>query len=63
MIHEADLAANDASWLIGAGIPTILLGPGDPEQAHATGESLGVDELATACAVYAQLILETAGGE
>jgi acetylornithine deacetylase/succinyl-diaminopimelate desuccinylase-like protein len=63
VIHEADLAANDASWLVGAGIPTILLGPGDPEQAHATGESLGVDELATACAVYAQLILETAGGE
>jgi acetylornithine deacetylase/succinyl-diaminopimelate desuccinylase-like protein len=59
-IQEADLAANDSSWLVQAGIPTILLGPGDPEQSHATGESLSLDDLATACAVYAQLILRSA---
>jgi succinyl-diaminopimelate desuccinylase len=60
VVHEMDLAANDASWLIEAGIPTVLLGPGDPGQAHATRESLRAADLATACTVYAKLILSTA---
>jgi acetylornithine deacetylase/succinyl-diaminopimelate desuccinylase-like protein len=59
VVYGTDLAANDASWLVEAGIPTILLGPGEPEQAHTTGESLRVDELASACAVYAELIHTT----
>jgi acetylornithine deacetylase/succinyl-diaminopimelate desuccinylase-like protein len=62
-VFETDLAANDSSWLVEAGIPTILLGPGEPEQSHVTGESLQSEELATACAVYAQLIRTTGGPE
>jgi acetylornithine deacetylase/succinyl-diaminopimelate desuccinylase-like protein len=62
-VYGTDLAANDASWLVEAGIPTVLLGPGEPEQAHTTGESLSIDELATACAVYAELIRTTAEPE
>jgi acetylornithine deacetylase/succinyl-diaminopimelate desuccinylase-like protein len=62
-VFETDLAANDSSWLVEAGIPTILLGPGEPEQSHATGESLRSEELATACAVYARLIHTTGGPE
>ena len=62
-VFETDLAANDSSWLVEAGIPTILLGPGEPEQSHVTGESLRSEELATACAVYAQLIRTTGAPE
>jgi hypothetical protein len=32
--------ANDSSWLVEAGIPALLLGPGDPEAAHVTDEWL-----------------------
>jgi acetylornithine deacetylase/succinyl-diaminopimelate desuccinylase-like protein len=56
VVYGTDLASNDASWLVEAGIPTVMLGPGEPEQAHSTGESLRIDELATACAVYSELI-------
>ena len=50
-----DLAANDSSWLAAAGIPTVLLGPGRPEAAHTTGESVDVDELRVAAEAYARL--------
>jgi acetylornithine deacetylase/succinyl-diaminopimelate desuccinylase-like protein len=60
VVRETDLAANDSSWLVRAGIPTVLLGPGEPAQAHATRESLRSDDLAKACAVYSELILSTA---
>jgi acetylornithine deacetylase/succinyl-diaminopimelate desuccinylase-like protein len=59
IVCEADLAANDSSWLVGAGIPTVLLGPGEPAQSHATRESLRIDDLAKACSVYSELILST----
>jgi acetylornithine deacetylase/succinyl-diaminopimelate desuccinylase-like protein len=52
-----DLAANDSSWLAAAGIPTVVLGPGRPEAAHTTGESVGVDELRLAAETYARLAL------
>jgi acetylornithine deacetylase/succinyl-diaminopimelate desuccinylase-like protein len=52
-----DLAANDSSWLAAAGIPTVLLGPGRPEAAHTTGESVDVDELRVAAEAYARLAL------
>jgi acetylornithine deacetylase/succinyl-diaminopimelate desuccinylase-like protein len=51
-----DLPANDTSWFVEAGIPAILLGPGDPLQAHATDESLDVAEFRDAIAVYAELM-------
>jgi acetylornithine deacetylase/succinyl-diaminopimelate desuccinylase-like protein len=51
----ADLAADDSSWLSRAGIPSILLGPGAPEQAHATGESLPFEEVRQAAEIYARM--------
>jgi acetylornithine deacetylase len=35
----------DSSLLIGAGIPTIVFGPGDPAHAHQADESVSVDDL------------------
>jgi acetylornithine deacetylase/succinyl-diaminopimelate desuccinylase-like protein len=52
-----DQAANDTSWFVAAGIPAILLGPGDPTAAHATDESLDTGQFRQAIAVYAALCL------
>jgi acetylornithine deacetylase/succinyl-diaminopimelate desuccinylase-like protein len=55
-----DSAANDSSWLDSAGIDTVLLGPGEPTQAHATDEGVDPAEVTTAVAVYARLMAQTA---
>jgi acetylornithine deacetylase/succinyl-diaminopimelate desuccinylase-like protein len=57
-----DQAANDTSWFVAHGIPAILLGPGDPVQAHATDESLALAELQDALAIYAALIVAVSDG-
>ena len=58
-----DPAADDSSFLGQGGIPTILLGPGDPLEAHATDESVYTADLRTAVEIYARLALAFAGGE
>ncbi len=55
-----DSAANDSSWLDAAGIDTVLLGPGEPTQAHATDEGLDPAEVTAAVAVYSRLMAQTA---
>jgi acetylornithine deacetylase/succinyl-diaminopimelate desuccinylase-like protein len=52
---DMDLPANDTSWFVAHGIPAILLGPGDPLQAHATDEWLDAAQFRDAVAVYAAL--------
>jgi succinyl-diaminopimelate desuccinylase len=44
-----------------AGIPTVVCGPGELEQAHRVDESVAIDALVDAAAVYAQLFA-TYGG-
>jgi acetylornithine deacetylase/succinyl-diaminopimelate desuccinylase-like protein len=51
-----DSAANDSSWLHAAGIDTVLLGPGDPPQAHATDEHVDPAEVVAAVEIYARLM-------
>jgi acetylornithine deacetylase/succinyl-diaminopimelate desuccinylase-like protein len=58
-----DAAANDSSWLHQAGIPTVLLGPGEPEMAHTIDESVTLTEVTDAVAVYAELAARIAGAE
>ena len=54
---DMDLPANDTSWFVAHGLPAILLGPGDPLQAHATDEALDRSQFRDAIAVYAALAL------
>jgi acetylornithine deacetylase/succinyl-diaminopimelate desuccinylase-like protein len=56
-----DSAANDSSWLHQAGIPTVLLGPGAPEQAHVTDEHVPLADVADAIAIYARAIAAMSG--
>jgi acetylornithine deacetylase len=51
----------DASKLARAGIPSIVLGPGDIAQAHTDDEWVSLAEVATAAEVYARLALELPG--
>jgi acetylornithine deacetylase/succinyl-diaminopimelate desuccinylase-like protein len=55
-----DSAANDSSWLDAAGIDTVLLGPGDPPQAHATDEHVDPAEVVAAVEIYARLMADPA---
>ena len=49
---------SDASKLAGAGIPSIILGPGNIDQAHAADEYVDLDQVALAAEFYARTILE-----
>lgn len=52
--------ATDAPWIAAAGMPVIGFGPGDPELAHTTRESVAVAELALARQVYTAMVLAVA---
>ena len=54
-----DSAADDSSWLGTAGISTILCGPGHPDQAHTTDETVAISEIRDAIEIYARLVLAT----
>ncbi|MGH2348746.1 MAG: M20 family metallopeptidase [bacterium] len=47
--------ASDGRFFAERGIPTVLFGPGDPEIAHTTNESVDLDEVLTAAQFYALL--------
>jgi acetylornithine deacetylase/succinyl-diaminopimelate desuccinylase family protein len=49
---------SDASKLARAGIPSVILGPGNINQAHAAVEYVDLDQVALAAEVYARSILE-----
>lgn len=55
-------SVSDAGWLARAGIPTVVYGPGELEQAHALDESVPVADLVAAARVYGRLILDWCGG-
>ena len=46
----------------GAGVPAIVLGPGDIAQAHTDDEWIAIDEVADAALIYAQLALDLGRG-
>ncbi|MDB6094976.1 MAG: hypothetical protein JWM32_2538 [Verrucomicrobia bacterium] len=45
----------DASKIAAAGVPCIVLGPGDIAEAHTSAESIGIDEIEMAVERYAEL--------
>lgn len=49
---------SDASKLARAGIPSVILGPGDIDQAHAADEFIELDQVRLAAEIYACTILE-----
>jgi succinyl-diaminopimelate desuccinylase len=55
--HAGMGGTTDARFLIRAGIPTLILGPGDIAQAHTVDEFVAVKELERAARVYAAMLL------
>jgi len=53
---EAAQYATDAGVYNGAGIPTVVFGPGDIAQAHTASEFIDLDEYATAIGIFRQLV-------
>ena len=47
------VAVTDMRYLVAAGIPTVIVGPGRPDLAHAPGEFIRLDELAQGALLYA----------
>lgn len=50
-------SVSDAGWLKSAGIPTVIYGPGQLEQAHVVDEWVDIDELLAAARIYAEMIV------
>jgi acetylornithine deacetylase/succinyl-diaminopimelate desuccinylase-like protein len=56
-------AFTDGSLLQMSGIPTIVFGPGDLEQAHTDEEHISLPDLITAAQVYTALAIVTCTSE
>lgn len=48
--------STDARFLVRAGVPTVIFGPGDLSRAHSLDESIGISELVDGAAAYAAVI-------
>jgi acetylornithine deacetylase/succinyl-diaminopimelate desuccinylase family protein len=55
--HAGIEGTTDARFLIRAGIPTLILGPGDLAQAHTIDEFVAVKELERAARIYAAMLI------
>jgi succinyl-diaminopimelate desuccinylase len=53
--------STDARFLIGAGVPTVIFGPGDASEAHVIDESIAVDDLGRGALAYAAVICRFLG--
>lgn len=54
--------STDARFLIAAGIPTVIFGPGELALAHTVDESIAVSDLAEGALAYAATIADFLGG-
>lgn len=55
------VAVSDLAWLAEAGIPGLILGPGDPIHAHTSSERIAIEELTAVTKVVALALREWCG--
>jgi putative selenium metabolism hydrolase len=56
ILTEAHIGSTNAVAFAGKyGIPTIILGPGDPAEAHKANEKVAIHQIVTSCELYALL--------
>lgn len=53
--------STDARFLIGAGVPTVIFGPGHASEAHTINESIAVDDLLRGVIAYAAIFCRFLG--
>jgi len=51
------ISPGDSEYLVNAGIPTVICGPGNEGLAHATNEWVAIDDILTATKLYAAIIM------
>ncbi len=56
-------ASCEASFLVEAGIPALIFGPGKIEEAHSANEFVSITDIVAAGRIYALLALRVLGGE
>lgn len=56
-------ASCEASFLVEAGIPTLIFGPGRIEEAHTANEFVSITQIVAASRIYSLLALRFLGGE
>jgi acetylornithine deacetylase len=61
--HDGFVAVSDLAWLSAAGIPSVLLGPGDARYAHTAEERISIDALMRGATVFALTMLDWCGYE
>jgi acetylornithine deacetylase/succinyl-diaminopimelate desuccinylase family protein len=54
-------AVTDMAWTAEAGVPAVIYGPGDADDAHGSNESVAVDDLLIATEVVARMLLAWSG--
>ncbi|PUA34351.1 MAG: hypothetical protein B9J98_00465 [Candidatus Terraquivivens tikiterensis] len=54
-------AYTDLGWIVAAGTPGVVLGPGELSQAHAYNESVAISELEAAAEIYYRIALSLLG--
>ncbi len=54
-------AYTDLGWIVAAGMPGVVLGPGELSQAHSYNESVSIHELEAAARIYYEIALELLG--
>jgi acetylornithine deacetylase/succinyl-diaminopimelate desuccinylase-like protein len=57
------VAVSDLAWLSAAGLPCVLVGPGDAQYAHTANEHIQVDDLVRGTRVFALAMMEWCGYE
>ncbi len=51
------VSAGDSEYLVNAGIPSVMFGPGSEQLAHASNEWIAIDDILTAVKIYAAIML------
>jgi len=51
------VTAADSEYLVNAGIPSVMFGPGSEQLAHSSNEWIAIDDILTAVKIYAAIML------
>jgi len=53
------ITPGDSEYLVNAGIPSVIFGPGDEHLAHSANEWIAINDILTATKIYAAIIIST----
>jgi acetylornithine deacetylase/succinyl-diaminopimelate desuccinylase-like protein len=51
------ITPGDSEYLVNAGIPSVIFGPGDEHLAHSANEWIAINDILTAAEIYAAVMI------